>query len=311
MTDFFINWFYRIAAKGYVPRQLFERRIPSRESLPGRTGPLSIEIVSHCWNYAHLLRFQLSSLVLYPPKTMQVTMTVIYSPEDKGTADLLAFYGQKWIPNVTWNWVGVDKSRLFRRAIGRNMRAKETRADWIFFNDCDQMFYHDCLDQLGERLQGRRDVLVFPEVVHCCRRIHDPAEVLTAASRTGDPRLVEVDPAFFQPIVHKKAVGPLQVVHGDVARAIGYCESLKYYQTPCQGFGNTYEDRAIRWLLGTHGIPVRIPHMYRIEHHHKGRYESGWMPRWLRPLLSNAGRKDMLAKLRPGQTEAPPSRRAA
>ena len=298
MRDFLTNWFYRIAAKGYLPRELFERRVPRAEDLPARTGSLSIEIVSHCWNYAHWLRFQLSSLVLHPPRQTRVVMTVIHSPEDKGTVELLAEYGRMMIPNVVWNWVPVDKSKLFRRAIGRNLRAKATTADWIFFTDCDQMFYEGSLDALGESLQGRRDFLVFPRVAQCSQRISDPSEVTVDRGSGADAKVVAIDTSLFHPVVHQKAVGGLQIVHGDVARAVGYCESLRFYQTPQNGFTNTYEDRAFRWLLGTHGIPVDIPHVYRIEHHHKGRYESRRLPSWLRPLFSNAGRADMLAKLR-------------
>ena len=310
MNDFFVNWFYRIAAKGWISPTLFERRLPKAESLPARTGPLHIELVSHCWNYAHLLRYQLSSLVLSPPAKTHVTMTVIYCREDQGTVDLLQEFGRLAISNVTWNWVPVEKTRLFRRAIGRNMRAKATTADWIFFTDCDQMFYRDAFDKLGEELQGRRDYLLFPRVAQCSQRVHDASEVLKETPKRQGVSLVEIDPELFHPVVHHKAVGGLQIVHGDVARAIGYCEALKHFQTPCPGFGNTYEDRSFRWLLGTHGTPIDVPHIYRIEHHQKGRYESRRIPQWLRPVLSNAGRKELLAKLRPqaGETN---SRRAA
>ena len=316
MKDFLTNWFYRIAAKGYLPRELFERRLPRAEDLPARTGPLTIEIVSHCWNYSHWLKFQLSSLALHPPREHRVVMTVIHSPEDAGTVELLADYSRMTIPNVVWNWVPVDKSQLFRRAIGRNLRAKATAADWIFFTDCDQMFCDGSLDALGAALQGRRDYLVFPRVAQCSQRISSPSEV--TVDGPADPRLVAIDRSLFHPVVHQKAVGGLQIVHGDVARAVGYCESLRFYQTPQNGFTNTYEDRAFRWLLGTHGVPIDIPHVYRIEHHHKGRYESRKLPGWLRQLLSSAGRADLFAKLRrsaPGGRSAPASpaqgRRAA
>jgi len=311
-TGQLVETFYRFAANGYVSPRWFESRVPAPEALPGRTGPLHIELVSHCWNYAHWLRFQLGSLVHSPPRETRVTMTVIHSPEDQGTIDLLRHYGRLSVPNVTWNWVPIEKSRLFRRAIGRNLRAKGTAADWIFFTDCDQMFYRDSLDALGRELQGRRDFLLFPRVAQCSQRVTDAAEV-TLESPGSDPLVPEIDTTLFHPVVHQKAVGGLQVVHGDVARAIGYCESLTFYQTPRTGFGNTYEDRAFRWLLGTHGVPIEVPHIYRIEHHHKGRYESRRLPAWLRPLLSTAGRADLRAKLRRPESAAAPDtdRRAA
>ena len=34
----------------------------------------------------------------------------------------------------------------------------------------------------------------------------------------------------------------------------------------------TYEDRAFRWLIGTHGTPLDIPNVCQIRHIVKGRY---------------------------------------
>ena len=54
--------FIRIAATGLVPSRWYLKP-PKREQLTARSGVLDIEIVSHCWQYAHLLAYQLSSLV--------------------------------------------------------------------------------------------------------------------------------------------------------------------------------------------------------------------------------------------------------
>ena len=43
-----------------------------------------LEIVSHCWRYASLLQYQLSSLILHPPKSA-IEMTVFTAPEDQRT----------------------------------------------------------------------------------------------------------------------------------------------------------------------------------------------------------------------------------
>jgi hypothetical protein len=309
----FKETFYRFAATGAIPAWLFERRVPRTETLEGRTGKLHIEIVSHCWRYSHLLRFQLSSVLLYPPQNTHLTLTIVHSPEDTDTVELLAFYAAKSVPNVTWNFVAVEKPRLFRRAIGRNLRAKATQADWIFFSDCDQMFYRDSIDQLATALQGRSDPLLFPRIVQCSLRVHSAEEVLRADQTPTSKWIVEADAKYFQPVSHDKAVGGTQIVHGDVARTIGYCEVVPFYQQPVGHWHKTYEDRVFRWLLGTHGEAIEVPHIYRIEHHQKGRYAHRVGPAWLRPFLSNAGRGDLIAKL--FKKKAPPadeaSRRAA
>src|SRR5688500_1030991 len=73
--------FFRVAASGVVPAKLFLPSIPEAGALAARTGHLQLEIVSHCWNYDHLLAYQLTSLVKHPPARLSVTMTVFYTPE--------------------------------------------------------------------------------------------------------------------------------------------------------------------------------------------------------------------------------------
>lgn len=71
----------------------------------------------------------------------------------------------------------------------------------------------------------------------------------------------------------KKAKGPHQITHGDIARACGYCDSISHYQAPAGRWMKTYEDRAFRWLIGTHGTPLDIPNVCQIRHIVKGRYK--------------------------------------
>jgi hypothetical protein len=54
--------------------------------------------------------------------------------------------------------------------------------------------------------------------------------------------------------------------------------TIAYYQTPASRWMKTYEDRAFRWLIGTHGTPLDIPNVCQIRHIVKGRYkkDSWW-----------------------------------
>ena len=45
-------------------------------------GKFDLEIVSHCWGYANMLTYQLSSFVNYPPTKLNLTVTVFYAEED-------------------------------------------------------------------------------------------------------------------------------------------------------------------------------------------------------------------------------------
>ena len=266
--------FWRLAAGGWLPARWFNRGLPPPEARAARTGRLHIEIVSHCWNYAHMLVYQLSSLVKFPPRDAEVTVTVFHSPEDARTVELLEFFGAITVPGVRWNWQALPKSQLFRRAIGRNRAALDTRADWVWFTDCDLMLRHDCLDALAARLQGRRDALVYPRTE---RRTELLAEDDPLLSRHA-PAVVDIeDEAGFKSYAPGRATGPLQITHGDVARALGYCNPIAYYQQPAERWCKAHEDRAHRWLLETQGTPLDVPGVYRIRHAAKGRYAGDTM----------------------------------
>jgi len=261
-----LNW---LAVSLRLPVRWFSSPPPPERERAARTGRLHIEIVSHCWRYSHLLAYQLSSLLKDPPRDVDVTMTVFHSPEDADTVALLELFGTMQVPNVTWNWQALDKTRLFRRSIGRNQAALASRADWVWFNDCDVIFRDGCLDAIGRALQGRRDALVYPSHEHVSP-VYEPGDAVLEAARR--PRVVEIDPASFSRRDYTRAVGAMQITHGDVARACGYCRDISVFQQPTDHFAKAREDRAFRWLLGTEGVAVEVPGIYRIRHQAKGRY---------------------------------------
>lgn len=271
----FQETFYRIAASGLVPRTWVAGPRPGLPAAapplepPGR--PLHLEIVSHCWRYHHLLHYQLSSLALHPPESTRVTMTVFYSPEDSSTVDVLGFFGGQGVPGVEWNWQPLEKERLFRRAIGRNLAARSTRADWIWFSDCDVIFHRWALDGAATVLRGRNDFLVFPREHGTTDLLEADHPLLQDPTDTEHLELADIDTTDFQPETREKAVGGFQIVRGDVARKVGYCRAIPFYQRPVSRWQKTYEDRTFRWLLGTHGTAVEIPGLYRIRHLVKGR----------------------------------------
>lgn len=273
LGDALLGRFLRLAAGGWVPARWFEPGVPPPEARAARVGRLKIEIVSHCWNYSHFMVYQLSSLVNHPPRDVEVILTVYHSPEDGRTVELLDFFGKRAVPGVTWNWRPLPKESLFRRAIGRNEAALGTKADWIWFTDCDLMFREGCLDELAALVQGRKDALVFPRIERCTALL--PGEDPLLQAGRGKPRVVDIEGEQFTERECTRATGPLQITHGDVARACGYCQVLKYYQKPSPVWCKAYEDRAFRWLLRTQGTPLDIPGVYRIRHVEKGRYTGG------------------------------------
>ncbi len=280
--DVLEDWYLRFAASGAIPARWYLPSLPPEEKRARATGTLHLELVSHCWRYARFLRFQLASLAQFPPTRVSVTVTVFHAREDGETVELLESFGAKDISGVTWNWRVLPKEHLFRRSIGRNSAALATRADWVWFTDCDLMFREDCLDVLSDQLSGRADALLYPRQENVTPMLDSGDPML--APTLGD-RLPDVDVARFMISERGRATGPLQIVHGDVARACGYCNSLPYYQKPVPKFAKCREDRAFRWLMRTDGVPIDVPGVYRIRHAEKGRYSGSAVSNSVRGLL--------------------------
>jgi hypothetical protein len=132
------------------------------------------------------------------------------------------------------------------------------------------VFHRDCLDSLSDQLQGRRDRMTYPRGEYITTLLDDSDPLLS--TRHSRPRVVDIDTTRFEFHTLRHATGPYQIVHGDVARACGYCEQLNFFQRPVETWSKAYEDRSFRWLMGTGGVPLEVPGVYRIRHQHKGRY---------------------------------------
>ena len=266
---------YRLAAKGLLPVSWFRSIDPVQVARAKRRGRLRLEIVSHCWRYGHFLTYQLGSLVHHRSAKLDITMTVYYCPEDESTRRVLDFFGDLTVSGITWDWRPLPREKLFRRAIGRNLAAKSTKADWIWFTDADIVFQENCLDTLADLLQGRDDALVYPETTFGTRLLPEDAPLLEKG-REGPALLTLTEQAFpLRRGPEDRAKGPYQITHADIARSCGYCESLRSYQTPAKRWRKAYEDTAFRWVIGTRGTPLDLPGVCQIRHLSKGRYGRG------------------------------------
>jgi hypothetical protein len=221
------------------------------------------------------LAYQLSSFVNHPPRELELTVTLFYSEEDKDTSELIRFFSTKEVENVHWNFQALPKEQLFRRGIGRNWAARDSQADWVWFTDCDIIFHENCLDSVAQQLQGKTDSLYYPRQERTTPMLASDDPMLQKSSK---PQVVDIEGSEFELFSRDRAKGAFQIVQGDVARAIGYCEGLSLYQTPSDHWCKCYEDRAFRWLLGSQGIPAEIDGVYQIRHIEKGRYkeDSAW-----------------------------------
>jgi len=222
----------------------------------------SIEIVSHCWRYSRALNYQLASLLLHPPAA-QVTLTVCYSTEDRLTGEVLNWsfplFGGG---NVRIQYRAQEIPELLNRSIGRHRAALASRADLVWFADCDYWFGPGCLDTLATMdVPDESTPLVFPgTILQNATRENGDEYALRVA---GGPCLPDIDPADFVPARVRKAIGGLQIVRGETARRVGYCPNS---QRPVRGdrWQTTRGDVEFRSILGPRGTPITLPNLYRI-----------------------------------------------
>ena len=161
------GWLARQAVKGWLP--LRRSWPPAALAATGRTGRLSLELVSHCWNYSHLLECQLGSLVAAPPRAVDVTMTVYHSlggRQDRSSSWTLAAraegprgaLGLAVLCRASSSSGGPSAGttrRSPRRRTGSGSRTATSSspgAAWM---------------ALGAALQGRTDPLVYPAFRAC------------------------------------------------------------------------------------------------------------------------------------------------
>lgn len=234
---------------------------------------MKIEIVTHCYagklpQYAALLHYQLSSLVLHPPKKAEVSYCLYSARTDaivNKTFDYaIASESPEWIEGV---WI--PNSELFNRAIGRNWSALDTDADIVWFCDCDYVFGEGCLDALAEQWNG--GPLCYPQHVniHKTHAIGDAtiAKQLDRFER-DDFSPSEINPGDFEKRKEHKPYGGLFLVRGDWCREHGWLNDKPEFRQPVDGdkpFPSFRDDVAFRKQFDS-WTALDLPNLYRLRH---------------------------------------------
>lgn len=224
---------------------------------------MMIEIVTHCWRYSRLLRYQLDSLALHywrQPSDLRVSLTVHAAPDDQETLRLATMF--RHCPVL---WILSPAGEVKNRNIGRNYSAIRTTADWVWFADADYVFGPSSL----ESLRAAPDCgLCYPQWIRASIN-HATGQRYVDAHPHRD-----IDPVDFAPVRLRRAIGGAQIVPGELARQVGYNPDPRWQQ-PVRGelFADTRGDRAARVRLGGAGTPIDLPNVYRIRHERAGRFE--------------------------------------
>ena len=235
----------------------------------------SITLVSHCFCYSRLLCWQLSSLITNPPQC-SVRIEVWHTTSDSRTVACLRWFaGQTWPANITLAPRELPDQQLFRRAIGRNLSALATTADFLWLADCDHLFGPGCLDSIPQAIaaSGKPDApLFFPRIVH--KTTHETGDSMIAS--IDAPRIVHFPPEDFAPERLNRAIGGIMIVPGDIARTKGYLPTSRRYQRPATTWKRTTCDVAYRNSLGVRrGVAIDLQGVYRITHSQQGRNTIG------------------------------------
>ena len=236
-----------------------------------------IAIISHCYCppgldvYAEHLRWQWASLLQYPSDAY-VTLIVCcaFRERDAATWKVLEGGDVKIHPlRLRCLTYSLSLDKLFRRAIGRNDIATHTGYDIYWFADVDYLFGPVCLDAVAEQV-GPDDELCCPEYVNISTS-HEIGQQLVNEYR-GKP-IPPIPTELFTRRRQKVAIGGCQIVGGNTARRVGYCQGTKWLRPvdPNKGFRSCKCDRAFRRSNKFTPRKLDLPNVFRLRHDCDGR----------------------------------------
>ena len=235
----------------------------------------TVEIVSHCYAAEHqlfaaALGYQLSSLVIHRPKHCNVLVTVcmVNDASDTNTSQMVHGMSQYMVDGLRGQACFLPKEQLWRRAIGRNVVAKMSTADYVWFADADYAFGEGCLDSLVEQFDAAAKdvVMVYPKTV---RISVDHATGDRTLAKMSMPQLLDINQAEYVDKHHRFAIGGMQIVRGDFARTYGYLNDNEKFQRPVTTpFPDTNCDMAYRKYCAQYGgiVGIDLPEVYRLRH---------------------------------------------
>lgn len=237
-----------------------------------------IHIVSHCWaehlpQYATFLQFQLSSILLYPPR-VPIVCEICYCGQDERTVQMLDAFAREFDKHEDLELVPLEMSReqLGRRSIGRNRAALKTGADLMWFADVDMLFRQGCLDTLWDQWLDcdRIPALWWPQHIQI-QRTHALGDTAVQQAAGSPELLVDIDPEEFIPHRYTRAIGGVQIVPGIHCRKGGYLGHSERWQQPRTDglpFGDFLDDVRFRSHMRSLGImeAIELPELYRMRH---------------------------------------------
>ena len=229
---------------------------------------MSIEIVTHCWaknvpQYATFLRAQLSSIIAYEP-CVEHSVTVCYSEDDPFTTGVVLEYQHR----MNLKKMPMENNRLWRRCIGRNAAAMDSKHDVIWFTDCDYLFGRWCLESVvGSWHANQKPDLMWPEIYLA----NNDKTRIDEFSKVNEKSTGDILPCLDGWVYKRfdRAIGGVQIVSGKYARQHGYLHKSKRWHRPAETpFPDFRDDVVFRETLLKQGraVPIQPPNLFRMRH---------------------------------------------
>ncbi len=237
---------------------------------------VEIRIVTHCWagkyeQYSLALRWHLSSIWKWGvSKGYSILPCVVYNWEDKSTKRVITWFRRKLGLPIYDILLPLDQ--LGRRAIGRNIAAKQNDGDIVWFCDCDMFFFgEDVFAEIENLISYFQSgyTLIWPRVVHIAKDHYIGESLLKKSLGFNYVLLEEEDREKFVCKTYDRAIGGVQIVSGNFAREWGYLDGTKWVSKGLENpFSDFKDDVAYRkfCLSKGKGKAVDIEGVYRLRH---------------------------------------------
>jgi len=238
-----------------------------------------VDIVSHCYaaelpQYAAMLIYQASSLVLHKPNRCRVRLSVCVWDEretDEKLFDPIAEKAVEQVKEMIWmscRIIRMTREEIGRRCIGRNRACLSAYADFVWFADVDQIFRDGILDRLVGMPWPDGASMIYPREI-MIHRDWVTGDERTSAVDLDNPQLIDIDPTEYVTKPYRKAIGGVQIVRGNFAREHGYLNrDAKWLRPTEKPFGDFRDDVAYRRYCLKQGpiVAVDLPGLYRLRH---------------------------------------------
>lgn len=174
-----------------------------------------IEIVTHCYAavlpfYRAQLQYQVASLFYYCPPDIKVCLSVCMTHHDQATIDFINNASDQMPEYIKLNPVILQPGYLYRRAIGRNLRALVGEARVYWFCDVDYFFGQRCLKTLLD-VVNEDSGLVYPRHV-MINPDHATGDAMTDGVTPESKFFPVADFKKFTNINQKRCIGGIHII---------------------------------------------------------------------------------------------------